>query len=185
MSGNGPIIALLGPRGCGKSTIANLLSAHGFEIVSFASPLRKLAALFGSECASNRGLLLDMGRVLRESDPDFFLRAMAGQLNSTSNPVVIDDLRFPSEYDWLKRKKAHIIRLTIDEETQLARIMNRDSMTHVQAKKIISCADEGQLQQSRADITLKSEGEFTDLVSTILSFVKQNKEHSEYNNSVV
>ena len=176
MSGNQPIIALLGPRGCGKSTIANLLSAQGFDIVSFASPLRKLAALFGSECANNRRLLLDMGRVLRESDPDFLLRAMARQLNSASHPVVIDDLRFPSEYDWLKRKKALIIRLTLDEETQLVRIMNRDSMTNVQAKEIISCADEGQLQDCRADLTLESEGEFKDLVSTILSFVKHEQE---------
>lgn len=184
MSGDGPIIALLGPRGCGKSTIAKLLVTHGYQTASFADPLRKLAGVCGPEQIDDRGLLLEMGEVLRTCDPQFFLRSMANALQSKTTPVVIDDVRFQREYDWLKQKGAVMIRLTLDEKTQLKRVMERDALTQHQAMEIISCNDEGRLKDCHADLSLVSEGEFQELVSKIISHVERQPQHERYQNIV-
>lgn len=184
MSGDGPIIALLGPRGCGKSSIARLLCNHGYEITSFANPLRKLARVCGPERINDRGLLLEMGEILRTCDPQFFLRSMANALQSKTTPVVIDDLRFQREYDWLKQKGAIMIRLTLDEKTQLKRVMERDTLTQHQAMEIISCNDEGRLNDCHADLSLVSEGDFQELASKIISHVECQPQHERYQNIV-
>ena len=184
MSGDGPIIALLGPRGCGKSSIARLLCNHGYEITSFANPLRKLARVCGPERINDRGLLLEMGEILRTCDPQFFLRSMANALQSKTTPVVIDDLRFQREYDWLKQKGAIMIRLTLDEKTQLKRVMERDTLTQHQAMEIISCNDEGRLADCQADLSLVSEGDFQELVSTIISHVESQSQNEHYRSVV-
>lgn len=184
MSGNRSIIALLGPRGCGKSSIAELLGNHGYETASFADPIRKLAGLCNPERINDRGLLLEMGQFLRTCDPQFFLRSMANKLDSTTTPFVIDDVRFPREYDWLKQKGAVMIRLTLDEKTQIKRVMGRDSLTQHQAMEIISCNDEGRLKDCHADLSLVSKGDFEDLVSTIISYAECQSQH-EHHRSVV
>ena len=172
MSGDRPIIALLGPRGCGKSSIAKLLCNHGYETASFADPLRKLAGVCGPERINDRGLLLEMGEILRTCDPHFFLRSMANALQSKTTPVVIDDVRFQREYDWLKQKGAVMIRLTLDKKTQLKRVMGRDTLTQHQAMEIISCNDEGRLVDCQADLSLVSEGDFQELASTIIAYTE-------------
>ena len=184
MSGDGPIIALLGPRGCGKSSIARLLCNHGYETASFANPLRKLAGVCGPERINDRGLLLEMGEILRTCDPQFFLRSMANALQSKTTPVVIDDLRFQREYDWLKQKGAIMIRLTLDEKIQLKRVMERDTLTQHQAMEIISCNDEGRLADCQADLSLVSEGDFQELVSTIISYVESQSQNEHYRSVV-
>lgn len=184
MSGNRSIIALLGPRGCGKSSIAELLGNHGYETASFADPIRKLAGLCDPERINDRGLLLEMGQFLRMCDPQFFLRSMANKLDSTKAPFVIDDVRFPREYDWLKRKGALMIRLTLDEKTQLERVMERDALTQHQAMEIISCNDEGRLKDCHADLSLVSEGDFQELASKIISHVECQSQE-EHHRSVV
>jgi dephospho-CoA kinase len=184
MSGKRPIIALLGPRGCGKSSIAKLLCNHGYETASFADPLRKLAGVCGPERFNDRGLLLEMGEVLRTCDPQFFLRSMANALQAKTTPVVIDDVRFQREYDWLKQKGAVMIRLTLDEMTQLKRVMERDKLTQHQAMEIISCNDEGRLNDCHADLSLVSKGEFQELVSKILFHVECQPQHERYENVV-
>ena len=184
MSGDGPIIALLGPRGCGKSSIAKLLGTYGYKTASFADPIRKLAGLCDIERINDRGLLLEMGQFLRTCDPQFFLRSMANKLDSTTSPFVIDDVRFQREYDWLKQKGAVMIRLTLDEKTQLKRVMERDALTQHQAMEIISCNDEGRLKDCHADLSLVSEGDFQELASKIISHVECQPQHERYQNIV-
>jgi dephospho-CoA kinase len=109
---------------------------------------------------------------------------MANALQSKTTPVVIDDVRFQREYDWLKQKGAVMIRLTLDEKTQLKRVMDRDSLTQQQAMEIISCNDEGRIKDCHADLSLVSKGQFQDLVSKILSHVECQPQHERYENVV-
>ncbi len=44
------IIALTGPAGCGKSTIAEALDLHGFQTVKFAGPLKSMLRAFYRSC---------------------------------------------------------------------------------------------------------------------------------------
>ena len=71
------VVALSGPRGCGKSTIAqHLVEQHGFERLAFSDVLREIAMLAGPERVNDRQYLSDLGQVLRSYDPQFLLKAM-------------------------------------------------------------------------------------------------------------
>ena len=56
------IIALSGPRACGKSTIANhLVNNHGYTRVAFADALREITAVAGSDFINDRLYLARLG----------------------------------------------------------------------------------------------------------------------------
>ena len=60
------VIALSGPRACGKSTIAEHLEAqHGYTIIAFADALRELAGIGDADLIIDRLYLARLGEKLR------------------------------------------------------------------------------------------------------------------------
>ena len=54
-----PVIALSGPRCCGKSTIAqHLVERHGFIRIAFADALREIALIAGDDFANSECISL-------------------------------------------------------------------------------------------------------------------------------
>lgn len=117
-------IAICGRICSGKSTLARYLEReHGFTILSFAStPKRYASEIFGME-HKDRRLIQDFCEKLREIDRDVWIRHLEKELllNMDKN-IVIDDLRFPNEYDLLRRYNFHIIKLDICSTLQIERI---------------------------------------------------------------
>ena len=90
------IIALSGPRACGKSTIAaHLVNNHGYTRIAFADALRDIAAVAGSNFINDRIYLARLGEVLRTQVPDFLLQAVKNRIELIEGHVVIEDIRFP------------------------------------------------------------------------------------------
>ena len=123
----GPVIALSGPRCCGKSTIADhLVTQHGYTRIAFADALREIAGVADKELVNDRIYLAHLGEKMRQLMPDFLLEVARTKALSIDGPVVIEDLRFPPEVEFCRQLGAIMIRLEIPEETQLQRLEERD-----------------------------------------------------------
>ena len=129
------IIAFYSPYpGAGK-TLAARWVAQGerpFHRTSFAEPLREAAvnfvnypwlktrrfdvpedkeAVIDSLGVSFRDILVTFGMAGRRMHPDFWIRLMEQNMRERPYDYVIDDLRFPNEYDFLRARGAKIIRI--------------------------------------------------------------------------
>jgi hypothetical protein len=121
---------------CGKTTLAGLLD--GFRLYSFADPLRAMIASllrflgyddmriwqcfngdlkevpipeFGGR--TPRYLLQTIGTEWGREliTPEIWTNIMDARLRDRKGPVVIDDMRFPNEYDMLKAQGALLVRI--------------------------------------------------------------------------
>lgn len=126
------LIGLCGQAGSGKTTVSNYLKSRGFEIVSFATPLKKaVSILFGFDYEILLGETQDM-RELRETtkdpiwgmsgrealqkigteifrnqfDQDIWVkiakREIVKLLNEGKN-IVVSDVRFQNEYEMINK----------------------------------------------------------------------------------
>ena len=143
------IIALSGPRACGKSTIAShLVNNHGYTRIAFADALRDIAAIAGPDLINDRLYLARLGEKLRAQVPDFLLQAVKNRLQEVQGHVVIEDIRFPAEIEFCKSISAPTIRFEIPIETQRERIAKRDGKVGIEVESLIDCMDEHALGSS-------------------------------------
>jgi len=163
------IIALSGPRACGKSTIANhLVNNHGYTRIAFADALRDIAAIAGSDFINDRIYLARLGEKLRGQVPDFLLQAVKNRLESIDGHVVIEDIRFPTEVRFCQSIGATTIRFEISREEQLRRLENRDGKNSNDAEQLIDCMDENLLAQTGGwDLNIVAEGDFKELAQNL------------------
>lgn len=121
------IVAFSGKRGAGKTTAATYMSRHwGFKVVSFGSALRTIAKEFfpfkpgdfadvGKEKPyltydwTPRDFLIALGKMARYFDEDFWVKKSG--LSGMTGRIVVDDLRFPNEVDYLTSIGAKIVRI--------------------------------------------------------------------------
>lgn len=129
------MIAFYSPYpGAGKSTAARWMAQgeRPFHRTSFAEPLKVAAIYFAnyplvkrqfgipvdkeavidSLGVSLRDILIAFGTAGRKLHPDFWIRLMENSLRMRPYKYVIDDLRFPNEYEFLRRRGARIVRIT-------------------------------------------------------------------------
>jgi dephospho-CoA kinase len=164
-----PNIALAGGMYSGKSTIADALTEHGYQRMSFAAPLRNVAALaYGSidksadyetmgrdgepRLVSGRQVLQGVGQSIKDFDRNFWLRCFDRDAERYAGiPLVVDDMRFLFERDWLKAKGWHIVGVDTDLPTRLeranqitGRMPTADELVHeseIEVPKVIAEAD--------------------------------------------
>ena len=162
------IIALSGPRACGKSTIARHLEVqHGYTGIAFADALRSIASICNSELASDRLYLAMLGEKIREFLPDFFLQVVRNRLDKIEGPVVIEDIRFPTELDFSNDIGATTIRLEIPVETQIGNLATRGA-DREEAELLINCKDEFALASTKGwSHVIPAVGDFRTLASEI------------------
>ena len=159
------IIALSGPRACGKSTIANhLVHNHGYTRIAFADALRDIAAIAGEEFINDRLYLSRLGETLRAQVSDFLLQAVNHRLQSIEGCVVIEDIRFPDEVEFCQTIGATTVRFEISRQEQLRRLENRDEKSGDDAQALIDCTDENLLREiDDWDFKIMAEGDFKEL----------------------
>ena len=144
------IICLSGPRGCGKSTIANhLKSLLDYERVAFADSLREISATFSPSLKSDRLFLAKLGAKIRTQLPDFFIQVMKRKIQNSASSLVIEDIRFLDELEFCKSINAITIRLEIPKEQQILNLVER-GLGQNEALQVIECDDE-KILNSNAD----------------------------------
>lgn len=179
------IIALYSSRPqCGKSAAAQRLDwKHSFCSMKFAFPLKKmLGALFDEvmppsevarrlegdlkeapvvalSWATPRRMMQTLGTEWgRALDENFWVNAMEARLTRRVPPyprIVVDDLRFPNEYDMLKRRGALMVKI----------VRPGESVTP-------SHPSEGALDSHHFDVTINNDGTLEDLYTQVDRLVK-------------
>jgi hypothetical protein len=158
------IIGLVGPIGCGKDTVADILLGKGYEPVAFANPLKDVVSvIFGWR----RDLLegdTDESRIFREQEdpwwskkfgypvtprkmlqlmgteagrdvfhPDIWIHSLEKQISGVTD-VVITDVRFPNEVEFVRSRGGKIVRISREDPDHiqdLDRIMGQWDMNNV------------------------------------------------------
>ncbi|MGB2485385.1 MAG: AAA family ATPase [Poseidonia sp.] len=169
------ILALSGPRACGKSTIAkHLVNNHGYTRLAFADTLREIAKCAGDQFIDDRNYLARLGTTLREMWPRFLLDVILQKIARIEGPVVIEDIRFPTEFDFCKSIGAVTIRFEIPREEQLKRLLSRDGVIGDDAEHLLDCMDENLLTDiSEWDRNYVAEGDFQQLAATMAKDMSQ------------
>lgn len=120
------IIGMSGVMGSGKTVSANYLQeVYKFKKVSFAASLKEKAKLFfpfsefdftagkqkkyKSYDWTVREFLIHLGSFARFHDSDYWVKESG--IDNAVGRIVIDDVRFPNEVDYLKKLGAKLIRL--------------------------------------------------------------------------
>lgn len=110
------LVGMCGKAQVGKDTCADyLVQRMGFKKFSFAAYLKEVAehaGWNGLKDPRGRHLLMVLGDVMREYDPQIFLKELEERLdryagiceeNGAEPRAVISDLRLPNEIDMVKR----------------------------------------------------------------------------------
>ncbi len=161
-----PILVLSGPRACGKSTIAEYLQIeYGYTRIAFADAVRSIATIIEPGSERDRLFLAKVGQALREKIPDFAVSALRHTLKKIQGPVVIEDVRFPAEYDFCRTIGAVMVRLEINRDTQILRLQGRgDDIGEIE--QLIDCQDEMQFEiPPKWDIQISAVGDFKDIAA--------------------
>lgn len=119
-------IALAGPAGVGKDTVAQVLvEQHGYVRVAFADALKDVLEHANPLIGNNRlcdfvyglgwdaakrnpevrRLLQEFGMAMRAQDENIWVQLLDRRVSKidADTPVVVTDMRLPSELDWAKR----------------------------------------------------------------------------------
>ncbi len=115
------IVGFSGKAGSGKTTLANFLQDEfGFVRMSFASPLKEtVMKYFGlteedikTKNPTARKILQGVGIMMREEvDKRYWIKQLEEKMIYLDKNIVIDDVRFENEADFIKRSGGILIRI--------------------------------------------------------------------------
>ncbi len=118
-------IGISGKMRSGKDTVAAYLREnYGFVRMAIADKLKEVAKdLFGMrETEKNRELLQALGRKMCDIDKAVWAKYILDRIPLSGPPIVITDLRFPTEYHALRALGFTFVRMSISRQTQLERL---------------------------------------------------------------
>lgn len=166
-----PNVAFCGRAGAGKSTAAQLLAELGYQIRSFAKPLKDVAAtIWGEEARTDRDKLQKLGVAVRVIDPDAWVRLLIRSLRPMDyvsmspmpqlQPMVVDDLRFENEWWGLKSEGFVIVRISALPSRRVDRLKGNGKW---QSEEQLEHVSEVSLDHLKADYSIVNDGDTIDL----------------------
>ena len=156
-------VALFGSMAAGKSTIAAALEDAGFHRMSFAAPLKNIAALaygnvvkgemyevtplmpgYDKHLISGREILQGIGQTIKSVDRDFWVKCfLRDAARYAGMPLVVDDGRFLFERDILKENGWLIVGIDTPDDVRYDRYQTlygrrptRDEATHESEREV-------------------------------------------------
>lgn len=133
------VLGFVGPSGVGKTTAAeHLTRTQGFTRLSFATPLKMLLInelrctpqeVYETKPPYVRDLLQKLGDIIRELDPDYFLKQSRNEICCVEGNIVFDDVRFRNEAAEIRAQGGKVIRIQHSG-------IRQDKLTGLQARHI-------------------------------------------------
>ena len=149
-------IAITGKICSGKSTLANKLkNILKLEKYSFADNVKKYATEIFEMEYKDRKLIQDFAEKMKELDNNIWIKQLDKEIKDKTH-IVIDDLRFENEYNYLKKNNYYIIKLVIHKNQQIKRIedLYKDKAPeHLERLEHIS---ECNIDKLNADLTINT-----------------------------
>lgn len=123
------IIGIMGQKFNGKDTIADYIcKTYHFKKLAFATVLKSVCTLIynlsHTQLNSNdketvdlrynkspRQIMQDIGQKLKELDPDIWINHLNEERKKTSKNIVISDVRFQNEVDYINKNGGIIIKV--------------------------------------------------------------------------
>lgn len=154
-------IALMGKSGVGKTEVAkHLAEKHGFTRCSTGPICREIATLlFGESTKKNMQLVSD---ALSDVLPSVFLRAALTRVDLPSTTIVIDALRYATDYALAREREFTIVRVVASEERRRVFLDQRAEPFDFATDGVHQT--EVELDASIADHTIANEGSLDDLI---------------------
>ena len=134
-----PDIALYGPAGCGKDTVAKILHRHfGYQRIAFADPVRQALLALDPLIPMDDGMVVRLSDVvdllgwedakreheevrillqrfgtdsIRTLDPNFWVDIATNQVSWTDAPVVFTDTRFENEVEMVRDLEGVVVKV--------------------------------------------------------------------------
>ena len=119
-------IALIGKICSGKSFISSYLEKNSkFKVYSFGCAVKQYAKEIFQLNSKNRKIIQDFAQKMKEIDENVWINYVIDKINKdNAKNIIVDDVRFPNEYEILKKMDFIFIKLNISEELQRIRIKN-------------------------------------------------------------
>ena len=116
-------IAITGKICSGKTTLANELTLHGYTKISFGDKVKEMCVEIFDMKYKNRKLIQTFAEKMKEIDENVWINFVIAKIKENpENKWVIDDVRFPNEYEKLKENGFKFVYLEIDDKLQLDRL---------------------------------------------------------------
>ena len=150
-------IAITGKICSGKSTLANKLKDKlKLEKHSFADNVKKYAKEIFEMEYKDRKLIQDFAENMKELDNNIWIKQLDKEIKDKTH-IVIDDLRFENEYNYLKKNNYYIIKLVIDKNQQIKRIEDLYKDKAHEHLKRLEHISECNIDKLNADLTINTE----------------------------
>ena len=119
-------ICLIGKMGAGKSTVAQIIceNVHNMQTLSLAEPVKAIATEHFGMAVKDRRLLQIIGGTGRALNPNTWIDILLRKVEDTMS-YVIDDARFPTEIEQLKKEGFVVVYVDASVECRLGRLKNR------------------------------------------------------------
>jgi hypothetical protein len=166
-------VALFGSMAAGKSSIAAGLEDAGYHRMSFAAPLKNIAALaygnvvkgemyevtplipgFDKHLISGREILQGIGQTVKSLDRDFWIKCFLREAaRYETMPLVVDDGRFLFERDILREHGWVIVGIDTPKDVRYTRYQtlygrypSKDESNHESEREVPQIVEEADIR---------------------------------------
>ena len=117
-------IAICGKMCSGKTSLANMIQRMDsrYKIISLGSKVKDIGVNLFNMKYKDRELLISIGTKMRAIDNDIWIKYLLKD-NQHEDYLIIDDLRYQNEYNYLIQEGFQIIQLHISKDTQQERLI--------------------------------------------------------------